>query len=100
MIDDVAAALPPHDHHMVFGPGDADGLAARLAGELGFAVAVVDANHLAGAWVVGASEGVDRGWVERALNDNPAGNEDEQTPVVLVRRVAARPRVSTSSGSG
>jgi hypothetical protein len=32
---------------------------------------------------------VDRAWLSTALVDNPAGNEDEQTPVVLVRRVAA-----------
>ena len=46
---------------------------------------MVDANHLSGAWVVGASEGVDRDWLTRVLADNPAGNEDEGTPVVLVR---------------
>lgn len=88
MIDDVAAAMPPHDHHMVFGPAEPDALAASLAADLGCAVAIVDANHLTGAWVVGASRGVDREWVTAALNDNPAGNEDEQTPVVLVRPLA------------
>jgi tetratricopeptide (TPR) repeat protein len=86
MIDDVAAALPPHDHHMLFGPGRPDELASELARALGCAVAIVDANHSTGAWCVGASRGVDRRWVEDALADNPAGNEDEQTPVVLVRR--------------
>ncbi len=48
-------------------------------------MAIVDANHQTGAWVVDASAGVDRDWLARALADNPAGNEDEQTPVVLVR---------------
>ncbi len=87
MIDDVAAALPPNDHHVVFGPRDPDDTAAALAQSLGTAVAIVDANHLTGAWVVGASEGVDRAWLTAALMDNPAGNEDEQTPVVIVRRL-------------
>jgi tetratricopeptide (TPR) repeat protein len=85
MIDDVAAAMPPHDHHVVFGPRDPDELAAELAEGLGCGVAVVDANHLTGAWVVGASPGVDSEWVTAALMDNPAGNEDEQTPVVILR---------------
>ncbi|MEA2843933.1 MAG: hypothetical protein QOJ69_1604 [Actinomycetota bacterium] len=89
MIDDVAACLPPHDHHLIFGPRDPDGLARRLATALHGKVAIVDANHSSGAWVVGASYGVDREWLCRALADNPAGNEDEQTPVVLVRRVMA-----------
>ncbi len=89
MIDDVAACLPPHDHHLIFGPRDPDGLARRLATALHGKVAIVDANHSSGAWVVGASYGVDKEWLCKALADNPAGNEDEQTPVVLVRRVMA-----------
>ena len=85
MIDDVAAALPPHDHHIVFGPRAPVELATALARELGCRVAIVDANHLTGAWVVGASPGVDAAWVEAALSDNPAGNEDERTPIVILR---------------
>jgi tetratricopeptide (TPR) repeat protein len=87
MIDDVAAALPPHDHHLLFGPGRPDKLSEDLSAALGCHVCVVDANHLTGAWVVGASRGVDRTWVERVLSDNPAGNEDEQTPIVLIRKI-------------
>jgi tetratricopeptide (TPR) repeat protein len=86
LIDDVAAALPPNDHHMVFGPRDPGGLAGELAARLGCGAAIVDANHLSGAWVVAASEGIDRSWLETVLNDNPAGNQDERTPVVIVRR--------------
>jgi tetratricopeptide (TPR) repeat protein len=89
MIDDVAGCLPPHDHHVIFGPARPDALAAELAGALGCSVAIVDANHRSGAWVVGASAGVDRAWLSRVLVDNPAGNEDEQTPVVIVRRITA-----------
>lgn len=85
MIDDVAACLPPLDHHVIFGPSQPDSLASRLAGALGCEVAIVDANHLTGAWVVGASDGVNRSWVEEVLADNPAGNEDEQTPVVVIQ---------------
>ena len=86
MIDDVAAAMPPHDHHVVFGPRAPEELAAELAEGLGCGVAVVDANHLTGAWVVGSSPGVDRRLGHRRAHaDNPAGNEDEQTPVVILR---------------
>jgi tetratricopeptide (TPR) repeat protein len=90
MIDDVAACTPPHDHHLIFGPG-APGVAEGLAAGIGWPVAIVDANHQTGAWVVDASKGIDRDWLARALADNPAGNEDEQTPVVLVRPLNRRP---------
>jgi tetratricopeptide (TPR) repeat protein len=95
MIDDVAAAMPPHDHHIVFGPRAPAELAAELAGPLGCGVAIVDANHLTGAWVVGASPGVDEEWVKAALMDNPAGNEDEQTPVVIQRPLGDRAAQTT-----
>jgi tetratricopeptide (TPR) repeat protein len=88
MIDDVAACLPPLDHHLIFGPLDADALARDLARAVGCEVAVVDANHRTGAWVLAGSDGVDREWLARALADNPAGNEDERTPVVLVRHTS------------
>lgn len=103
MIDDVAACLPPHDHHLIFGPADADGLARELSRALGCGVAIVDANHQSGAWTVGASPQVDRRWLEEALADNPAGNEDERTPVVIVRpldRGAAKRGARTASGAG
>lgn len=89
MIDDVAACLPPLDHHLIFGPDRPNALSETLAAALGCGVAIVDANHLSGAWVVGASSDVDTRFLSRALADNPAGNEDEQTPVVIVRRIKA-----------
>lgn len=95
MIDDVAACLPPLDHHLIFGPLAADDLARELSGALGCEVAVVDANHRTGAWVLAGSDGVDREWLARALADNPAGNEDEQTPVVLVRRTSPAEAAAT-----
>jgi hypothetical protein len=89
LIDDVAACMPPHDHHVIFGPARPSGLAAELSAALGCGVAIVDANHRSGAMVIGASKGVDRTWVEAALADNPAGNADERTPVVIIRPLGA-----------
>jgi tetratricopeptide (TPR) repeat protein len=103
MIDDVAACLPPHDHHLIFGPLDPDRLTRELAARLGCEVAVVDANHRTGAWVLAGSDEVDRRWLAAALADNPAGNEDEQTPVVIVRPLAAGdgrpPRPAAAAGA-
>ena len=62
----------------------------NLGGTLVCDAAIVDANHLSGAWVVAASDAIDKRWLEAALNDNPAGNQDERTPVVIVRRQPTR----------
>ncbi len=85
MIDDVAACMPPFDHHLILGPADPDGFSEAAASALGCRVCVVDANNKTGAWIIGASSGIDRAVVESVLSDNPAGNEDEQTPVVLIK---------------
>lgn len=85
MIDDVAACMPPFDHHLILGPASPDRFAQRAAASLGCRVCVVDANNKTGAWLVGASPGTNRAVVESILADNPAGNEDEQTPIVLIK---------------
>ncbi len=85
MIDDVAACMPPFDHHLILGPSRPDEFAAAAAEALGCRVCVVDANNKTGAWIVGASSGIDKDRVEKALSDNPAGNEDQQTPLVLIK---------------
>ena len=85
MIDDVAACMPPFDHHLILGPSNPDKFAEIAAATLGCRVCVVDANNKTGAWVVGASKGVNRTSLEKVLRHNPAGNEDEQTPVVLIK---------------
>jgi hypothetical protein len=51
----------------------------------GVGAAVCDANNLGRVDVLGASAGVDHGFVRRALVSNPAGNAAETTPLVLIR---------------
>jgi hypothetical protein len=45
----------------------------------------VDANDLQIAWVVGCSNAVLQSAIEKAMEDNPAGNGDQQTPIILLR---------------
>ena len=35
---------------------------------------------------MGKSSGVDKSWVEDVMSDNPAGNEDWQTPIIILRK--------------
>lgn len=70
---------------VILGPKEPDKVAQVLAKELGCPVAVVDANDIFGCRVVGASDGLDVRLVEEALRDNPAGQGDELTPIVVLR---------------
>jgi hypothetical protein len=84
-IDGYTGTMPPFERTIVLGPDEPDAVAGSIAGRTGTHAAIVDANDLNGAKVLGASPGVSRGGVEAALARNPAGNGDEQTPVVVLK---------------
>ena len=76
--------MPPFESTIVLGPRDPDRAALEIAARAGARAAIVDANDLGIAKVLGASKGVPRALVERALRANPHGNGDEQTPIVVL----------------
>ncbi|MHB8140694.1 MAG: coenzyme F420-0:L-glutamate ligase [Vulcanimicrobiaceae bacterium] len=84
-IDGYTGTLPPYERAIVLAPREPDAVAQALCDRIGVACAVVDANDLQKVKVLGASQSVDRRMVEWALLDNPHGNGDEQTPVVVLK---------------
>jgi F420-0:gamma-glutamyl ligase len=84
-IDGYTGTMPPFERTIVLGPADPDGVARAIAARCGAHAAVVDANDLGIAKVLGASANVARDAVARALRGNPHGNGDEQTPVVVLK---------------
>jgi hypothetical protein len=83
--DGYTGTMPPYERAIVFAPRDADGFASSVEELTGIACAVVDANDLGRAKVLGCSRGVRAEVVEAALLDNPHGNSDEQTPLVVLK---------------
>jgi hypothetical protein len=53
--------------------------------ETGLPAAIVDVNDLKAVKILAASQGVSHGFLKQCLISNPAGNANEQTPVVLLR---------------
>lgn len=84
-IDGYTGTLPPFERTIVFAPQHPDAFAQSVYERTGIACAVVDANDLEKAKVLGASSSVHRANVERALLSNPHGNGDEQTPIVVLK---------------
>lgn len=84
-IDGYTGTLPPFERAIVLAPREPDAFAQAMCDGTGIGCAVVDANDLEKAKVLGASAGVDRTCVERALLHNPHGNADEQTPIVVLK---------------
>ncbi len=90
-IDGYTGTLPPFERTIVLGPQAPDRAAADIARRTGTFAVVVDANDLGIVNVLGASPGVAREGVARALRPNPHGNGDEQTPVVVLAWRGAGP---------
>lgn len=90
LIDDVTGTMPPFDKVLVFGPKEPVKVAERIKTRLGcFGAAVADVNDLKRAAVLGVSEGLDPRELSRILIDNPFGNANQQTPIVIIKNYAA-----------
>ena len=85
LIDDVTGTLPPYDQFIVLGPDDPQNVVNTLQKETGLGAAIVDVNDLKAVKILAATSGLSTALIEQALRGNPAGNADEQTPLVLIR---------------
>lgn len=85
-IDDMPASMPPYDYYVISGVHDSKKFLQKIKEITGCEACIVDANDLGIAWVVDSTDGVNKKEVEEALSDNPQGNEDFQTPIVIIRR--------------
>ena len=80
------ATVKPFDEFAMLGPADPDAAAEEIAAHVGAPVAIVDANNI-NVEVLGTSAGfpVARSVVREVLLDNPLGQNDELTPIIVVR---------------
>lgn len=85
LIDDVTGTLPPYDQFIVLGPDQPQQVVERIRQETGLGAAIVDVNDLKAVKILAATSDVSQTILEQSLRSNPAGNADEQTPVVLIR---------------
>lgn len=85
LIDDVTGTLPPYDQFIVLGPENPQQVVEQIKQATGLDAAIVDVNDLKAVKILAATSNVSDSFLEEALRSNPAGNADEQTPVVLIR---------------
>jgi hypothetical protein len=84
-IDGYTGTMPPYERAIVFAPRDPAAFAQSLCEQIGGAAAVVDANDISKAMVLGWSRGVRSDVTAQALLYNPHANGDEQTPLVVLK---------------
>jgi hypothetical protein len=80
--------VKPFDEFAMLGPADPDAAAEEIAAHIGAPVAIVDANNI-NVEVLGTSREfpAERAVVREVLLDNPLGQNDELTPIIVVRRL-------------
>jgi len=85
LFDDIAGTVWPFEKHIVMGPKNARGVAAKIKEATGVDAVIVDVNDMKCVDIIGATDGLDREVVVNALRDNPFGNDDQLTPIVVIK---------------
>lgn len=79
--------IPPYNHYVVLGPLKPDKVAKQIKERIGFDVAIVDINDLEGQILGVSSKRVNKKLYARILKDNPLGQDDQQTPMGVIRKL-------------
>lgn len=82
----VPYAIPPYNEYASLGPKNPKKVARKIEAEIEIKTTIVDANDL-GINILGASKGLSKRMLKEILKDNPLGQEDESTPIGIIRRV-------------
>ena len=85
LIDDITGTTPPYDKSIVLGPIDTEKFCITASKKLNINIAVVDVNDLGRVKVLSTNNVNNIKIIKRTLVSNPAGNANQQTPLVLIR---------------
>lgn len=82
----VPYAIPPYNEYASKGPSHPKKVARDIEKRIGVKVAIVDANDL-GINILGTSKGLSKKMLIKILKDNPLGQEDQSTPIGIIRKI-------------
>ena len=79
--------IPPYNHYVVLGPVNPDQVARDIKARIGFETCIVAINDLEGQILGVSSKALDKHLYARILKDNPLGQDDQQTPMGIIRKL-------------
>jgi len=85
LIDDVAGTMWPFERHIILGPKDPQAVVDKIKKATGAEAVIVDVNDIKNVDILAATGGVEQEMLKRYLEDNPFGNDDQQTPIVVLK---------------
>ena len=83
-IDDCTGTIPPFDKYVVLGPDYKKSILESFKKDTGLDIAVIDANDLGRVDILGSTCPDYHETICRALKQNPQGNANQRTPIMLV----------------
>lgn len=86
-IDDVARTMWPFENYIILGPQNSDELVKKIKEKTGAEAAVVDVNDAYRVDILAATAEINHQNLIDNLLDNPFGNEDQQTPIVVLKKI-------------
>lgn len=86
-IDDIAGTLPPFDRYIVPGPKNPQALSDEMYSLFGITVVIADINDIKCVDILALSGSFPEEQVIQILRDNPLGNDDQQTPLMVLKRL-------------
>lgn len=84
-IDDVAGTMWPFERHIILGPKDPQKIVEKIKEATCVDAIITDVNDTRNVDILAATRGVDKMKLIRYLEDNPFGNDDQQTPIVIFK---------------
>jgi hypothetical protein len=86
LIDDISGTLPPFDSFIVLAPSRCEEICDQIRNEFGIEAAVVDISYCTrNNTILAHTKGVTPDFLLETLVGNPAGNDNEMTPLVLIK---------------
>ena len=79
--------IPPYNQCVVLGPLHPDKVACEIKEKLGYDVLIADINDLEGQILGASSKALDKKLYARILKDNPLGQDRQQTPMGIIRKL-------------
>jgi len=89
-IDDIAGTMWPYEKHIILGPKDPAGVVRSIREATGAEAVVADVNDLKCVDILAATSPESERIAKEALVDNPFGNDDQQTPIAVIKKVQER----------
>ena len=80
--------IPPYNEYVLLAPAEPDKVAKEIADAIGYPVTITDINDLEGQILGTSDPSMDRELLVKILKDNPIGQESQQTPMGIIRKVS------------